>query len=236
MNAQLLKVSLIWSVLGPGTEGFCQWELHAWGGLGTGLVRTEYAIVESRGERQSAERQVAWSVGTDASHSITEKLTFRTGIVASSFGGQAGYWARDLLWEEQEWRVHYLYVPLLVRFNFHRAYAGAGYQLGIPIQGSSTGTFYGPYASGTLSAVHYGSDMKSLLKTDIGVVAEAGYAVTERIDAGLRYNKGLRDIRAHTDGVKDPLYTEQLILAVRYQVLPRAQKEAQAAPLPPEED
>lgn len=230
-----LAMALAASLLSvPGA--FCQWQLQAVGGAGASRLTTDLSAVTSRGEFQVVDRRLSWTIGARASHSITDQLAFSSGLIWSAFYGHNEHWVLGNLAQERDYALHYLYVPLLIHFQWHRARLGAGSQSGIPVLGRITYTDRNAWMGYGMPDHQSSTNNVDLLRMDIGLVAEAGYGITKKLEAGIRYYRGMRDVRDHSDGIMAPLYTEQFALVLSYCFLPKAKpaKMEHQAPVPAE--
>ncbi len=215
------------ALLLPAAHARGQWEVRAMGGPGLSRINTRMHMALGRDEAQAVHHRFSWLLGATATHPITDKLAFGTGLCFSAFNGNNELWIRGNLAQEQQHRLQYMYLPLMVHFRWQGVHAGAGYQFGVPVGCTITYTSHNGWMG--MADQQFSTHDQALLRADMGVVAEAGYDPGKKIGAGLRYSRGLADIRDHSDGLIDPLYTEQLVLVLSYRLLPRARP---APPVP----
>ncbi len=208
------------ALLLPATQARGQWEVRAMGGPGLSRINTQMHLARGRDEAQVVQHRFSWLLGATATHPIMDKLDISSGLLWSAFNGNNELWIRGNLTQEQQWRIQFLYLPLMVHFRWRSAHIGAGYQYGIPVAGTITFTDHNAWMG--MADQQTSTHDLGLLRADMGVVAEAGYDPGKKIGAGLRYSRGLADIKDHSDGLIDPLYTEQLVLVLSYRLLPRA--------------
>lgn len=211
---------------------YSQWELHVRAGIGASRLNTELSLATGRDESQNVQIKPSWSLGVEASHPVANNLGISAGLALSAYHGINEYWVRDNLAQEQEWQLQYLYLPLLIRYYWRRIHIGAGYQCGLPLSGTTTFTDHNEWLGAGMADQRYSSNNIALFRMDIGVVAEAGVAISERFSADLRYYRGQADIKDHRDGIMAPLSPEQFTLGLNYRLLPKPKK-APAEPATP---
>lgn len=209
-----------------------QWEASAFGGAGLGRLPTDLMPVTSRGEFQKILFGPSWLAGLQVRHALSGPLHFATGIHWTCITGRDEYWLRGAMYMSTERRLGYVSLPMLVELDAWRMQLGGGFQFGYLAaqQGWFTQdlTFvYGPYAESQTNEL-------GLHAIDIGLAARLSIAIAERWNAGLRYYRGLADIKDHTDGRLSPLWTEQAVLTVAYQLLPRKRTALRDAARPDE--
>lgn len=207
-----------------------QWEVRALAGAGLSRFNTDMHLAHGRDETQAVQHRFSWLLGATAAHSITDKLAFSSGLCWSAFNGNNELWVRGNLAQEQQWQLQYLYLPLMVHFRWRGARAGAGYQLGIPVASSITFTDHNAWMG--MPDQRSSTHRLDLLRADAGIVAEAGYDLGKKFGVGLRYYRGLSDIKDHSDGLMAPLYPEQFVLVVSYGLLPMAKPAKPEVPVP----
>lgn len=210
-----------------------QWNIRITGGAGLSRMNTDLSPVTSRGEFQVVDRCFSWMLAGSATHKVTGRLSFTTGLYWSFIAGHDEYWIQNVKVQEADRRVHYLSLPMMVHVEFGRFRFGAGYQLATPIVAS--GTFYTyPYANGFGEYSATETKKLGLKHTDIGVVGELGYHISDQIDVGAHYYYGLQDVKDHSDGIRSPLHNEQFVITVGYRVLPKvkAKPSEEVKPLP----
>lgn len=204
-----------------------QWDLHFQAGAGTGRCVTDLGPLSSRGEYQVLEHRPSWTAGLRAGHTITGRLLFTTGLHWTSIGGYDELWVRDRLANSMEHRYHLLTLPLMVQLRLGRFRVGGGYRFGVPLGGKQTYTQYSSVFSPGSTDLVSTTNNPLLEWADMGLLAEASYHGPGRMEFGLRYYRGLVDIRDHSDGFMAPVYPEQVVLLVGYRLLPgKAEREA----------
>lgn len=211
-----------------------QWEVGVQAGAGTGRINTDVFAATSRGEYQVMDQRPSWAAGIWAVHPISGKLVFTTGLHWSSVGGHDEHWQRGYLARSNDHRYHFLSVPMLVQVEFGKFRLGGGYRFGIPLGGRTTYTQHAWEFSLYEHDVVSSTNSPLLEWADMGFVAEASFRGPSQLEFGLRYYRGLLDIRDHSDGFMALLFPEQLVLTVGYRLLPgKGMKNAQA-PVPSE--
>lgn len=198
-----------------------QWELGLQGGAGTGQLVTDLRPAISRGEYQVVDQLPSWTAGAWAAHPITRKFIFSTGLHGSSIGGHDEHWILGHLARSTDHRYHFLSVPLLVQVELGKFRFGGGYRFGVPLGGHVTYTQHAWESSWNQQDVVSTTHSPLLEWADMGLVAEASFRGPARFEFGLRYYRGLLDIRDHSDGFVAPLYPEQLVLSLGYRLLPQ---------------
>ncbi len=211
-----------------------QWEVGLQAGAGTGRINTDVFAVTSRGEYQVVDQLPSWTAGAWAAHPITGKLVFSTGLHWTSIGGHDEHWQRDNLSRSTDHRYHFLSVPMLVQVDLGKFRFGGGYRFGIPLGGHVTYTQHAWEFSWNQQDVVSTTNSPLLEWADMGFVAEATFRGPARLEFGLRYYRGLLDIRDHSDGFMAPLYPEQFVLTVGYRLLPKRASKEVAPPASPE--
>lgn len=196
------------------------WEVRILAGGGIGKMETDLHPTVSRGDRQVVDVRSSWILGGRVSHPVSGPLSLSIGVHWSHIAGHDEYWSQGKKIEEEDRQVHYLCLPMLVQVAFHRIHLGAGYQLALPLTGSGKFHSY-PYANGYGRDVVYVAKDLGLKALDMGLVVEATYHFSDRIDAGVRYFHGVQDMKDHSDGILFPLLNRQLLLTVGYRILPR---------------
>ena len=209
MRSFFEKVLVVIIALDLAPQAFGQWEVGAFAGAGASRINTDMQYVASRGEYQVVDKRFSWALGATVSHSIVMNAHFRTGLIWSAFAGHDELWIRENLTSEEDRKLNYLHVPLLVDFEFHRIRIGAGCQLGILTHAWGSFTDHDPWMVGSPNDQSYTTDQLGLKEMDLGLVAEAGYGITARIEAGVRYYYSMHDIKDHSDGIRAPLSPEQ---------------------------
>ena len=199
-------------------------------GGGAGRIRTNLFPLDSRGEYQVVSYRPSWMAGAVALHPLSTHVAFRTGLYWSFISGHDEYWMKGQLYAEADRRIHYLCLPLLVQVEFHGVHLAAGYRAGFALH--EDGTFITHNEEDDL----YTTENLGLKRLDMGLAAELGYRVSDRIDLGIDYYYGVRDIKDHSDGYLSPLMNEQLVFVVGYRIIPRLQPKAREKeePLPQE--
>ena len=222
------------ALLLPAAHARGQWEVRAMVGPGLSRINTDMHLALGRDEAQAVQHRFSWLLGATATHPITDKLDFGTGLCFSAFNGNNELWIRGNLAQEQQWQLQYLHLPLIVHFRWQGAHVGAGYQLGIPVAGAITFTNHNTWMG--MPDQRSSTHRLDLLRVDAGIVAEAGYDLGKKFGVGLRYYRGLSDIKDHSDGLMDPLYPEQFVLVVSYGLLPKAKPAKPEVPVPASTD
>ncbi|MBK9538207.1 MAG: outer membrane beta-barrel protein [Flavobacteriales bacterium] len=97
-------------------------------------------------------------------------------------------------------------------FVFRGVHVGLGYQLGVPFSEYGTGSTY--YSAFGLEDVSYNSRRLGIKKTDLGVVAEVGYHVSDHFGLSARFYHGLQNIKDPSDGMADG--SHRLCLTVQH--------------------
>lgn len=197
-----------------------QWEVGLQAGVGTGRINTDLFPATSRGEYQVVHQRPSWSAGARATHPISGRLLFSTGLHWTSIGGHDEHWQRSYLSRSTDHRYHFLSVPLLVQLELGKFRLGGGYRFGIPLGGRVTYTQHAWEFSWNQQDVVSSTNSPLLEWADMGFVAESSFRGPARLEFGLRYYRGLLDIRDHSDGFMAPVYPEQLVLTVGYQLVP----------------
>ncbi|MBS1547573.1 MAG: PorT family protein [Bacteroidetes bacterium] len=220
---------LVAALLFPSAHALGQWEVRAYGGAGLSRLNTQMHLAQGRDEAQTVQYRFSWLLGATAAHPITDKLTFGSGLCWSAFNGHNELRIRGNLTQEQQWELQYVYLPLMINFRWQGVHVGAGYQFGVPVANTIAFTDHNAWMgmADSRSSTH----RLDLLRTDMGVVAEAGYAFGGKVGAGIRYYRGLCDIKDHSDGMMDPYYTEQFAVVLSYCFLRQANTQPQA-PVP----
>jgi hypothetical protein len=209
-----------------------QWRVDILAGGGTGRIRTDLYPIESRGEYQVVERRPSLFLGFTAGHTISGPLSFSTGLNWTMISGHDEYWIRGYRVSVSDRKVQYLYAPLIVSFEFHRMRIGGGYQLGVPIHGS--GDFSQNYSWLGPDDRTYSTDDLGLRKVDLGVVGELAYRPLDRVTICARYYYGLQDVKDHSDWEMSPLWNEQLVVVVGYQLFPKRARDPEPKAVPEE--
>ena len=127
---------------------------------------------------------------------------------------------------EADREIHYLCLPLLVQFELHGFHLAAGYRAGFAVFEHGTFVTYNEWMGFGQEDVTYTTDDLGLRRLDMGLATELGYRVSDRIDLGMHYYYGVRDIKDHSDGFLSPLMNEQLIFMVGYRIIPRLRPKA----------
>jgi hypothetical protein len=231
MAAFFFRAAMLVGSVFLGHESAGQWEVRVLAGGGLGQIRTELYPATSRGEYQVVDRRFSWLLGGSATHKLSGPLSFSTGLYWSFIAGHDEYWQQDRKFLVEDRQVHYLCLPMMVNVEVHRFHLGAGYQLATPLIESGTfAYYYSVWGVGLEDKIIDTKDL-GLKHTDLGVLGEFGYRISDRMDIGARYYYGLQDIKDHTDGTRSPLMNEQLVLTVSYRILPKRRAKAEEAPV-----
>ena len=208
-----------------------QWDVRIVGGGGFGRIRSDESPITSRGEYQVVEVRPSFLLGASLGHKIAGPLHFSIGMHWAMLRGHDEYWIVDYKYSEADRRIHYVCVPMLAQFVFRGVHVGLGYQLGVPFSEYGTGSTY--YSAFGLEDVSYNSRRLGIKKTDLGVVAEVGYHVSDHFGLSARFYHGLQNIKDPSDGMAGELYTQQLVLTVGYRIMRRNKKPVQEGlPMP----
>lgn len=208
-----------------------QWDVSVFGGAGLGRLPTDLMPVTSRGEFQEVHSGPSWSAGLAVRHVISAPLHFATGIHWTSMSGRDEYWLRGFMVSSAERRLSYVSLPMLLELDLWRLRMGGGFQVGYLV--AQQGWFIqdltflsGPYTETSTQEL-------GLRDFDIGLVGRISFMLTPRWEAGIRFYRGMTDIKDHTDGYLSPLWTQQLIGTVAYRLWPKCGKAEQpATPVP----
>ncbi|MBK7752537.1 MAG: PorT family protein [Flavobacteriales bacterium] len=147
-------------------------------------------------------------MGASLGHKIAGPLHFSIGMHWAMLRGHDEYWIVDYKYSEADRRIHYVCVPMLAQFVFRGVHVGLGYQLGVPFSEYGTGSTY--YSAFGLEDVSYNSRRLGIKKTDLGVVAEVGYHVSDHFGLSARFYHGLQNINDPIDGMTASFTRQQL--------------------------
>lgn len=136
------------------------------------------------------------------------------------------------MWSSAERRLGYAVLPMLLEAEAGRFRLGGGFQLGVLALQHGRFTYNPRYQPDAYE--EFETDDLGLRRFDIGVAAQASVLIAQRWRLGLRYYRGLSDIKDHTDWHLSPLWTEQSVLTAAYQLLPRKRKVLRDAARPEE--
>lgn len=213
-----------------------QWQVSIFGGAGLGRMPTDLMPVTSRGESQEVVFGPGWIAGGLVSHVLSRPLRFTTGIHWACISGRDEYWVRGMMVNSADRRVGYVALPMLVEADAWRVRLGVGMQAGIlTIQ---YGRFTQDQLFGPYPGKEYETNDLGLRRIDVGLVAQLRVGLGHRWSVGLRYYRGLVDIKDHSDLHLSPLWTEQAVAMFTYQLLPRMRtvlKEAKGREKPAQE-
>ncbi len=140
------------------------------------------------------------------------------------------------MWSSAERRLGYAVLPMLLEAEAGRFRLGGGFQLGVLALQHGRFTYNPRYQPDAYE--EFETDDLGLRRFDIGVAAQASVLIAQRWRLGLRYYRGLSDIKDHTDWHLSQLWTEQVIGIVAYQLLPprrTALRDAKGREAPTEE-
>lgn len=213
-----------------------QWEVSAFGGAGLGRLPTDLSPVTSRGESQEVHYGPGWIAGGQFSHALSRPFRFTTGIHWACISGRDEYWLQDHMWSSAERRLGYAVLPMLLEAEAGRFRLGGGFQLGVLALQHGRFTYNPRYQPDAYE--EFETDDLGLRRFDIGVAAQASVLIAQRWRLGLRYYRGLSDIKDHSDWHLSPLWTEQSVAMFTYQLLPRMRtvlKEAKGREKPAQE-
>lgn len=210
-----------------------QWEASVLGGAGLGRLPTDLGPATGRGESQKVLFGPGWTAGVAMSHALSKPLRFTTGLHWACISGRDEHWlSGGFLWSSAERRLGYAVLPMLLEAEAGRFRLGGGFQLGVLAVQHGRFTYDLRYQPDAYQ--EYETNDLGLRRTDIGVAAQASVLMAPRWRVGLRYYRGLSDIKDQSDMHLSPLWTEQVVLAVAYQLLPRKRKALRDAAKPDE--
>ncbi|MBS1936523.1 MAG: hypothetical protein JSS84_01760, partial [Bacteroidetes bacterium] len=85
------------ALLLPAAHARGQWEVRAMVGPGLSRINTDMHLALGRDEAQAVQHRFSWLLGATATHPITDKLAFGTGLCFSAFNGNNELWIRGNL-------------------------------------------------------------------------------------------------------------------------------------------
>jgi hypothetical protein len=212
---------------------FGQWEASVFGGVGLGRLPTDLRPATGRGESQKVFFGPGWAAGVAVSHALSKPLRFTTGLHWACISGRDEYWLQGgFLWSSAERRLGYAVLPMLLEAEAGRFRLGGGFQLGLLALQHGRFTYDLRYLPDSYQ--EFETNDLGLRRFDIGVAAQASVLISPRWRVGLRYYRGLSDIKDHSDMYLSPLWTEQAVLTGAYQLLPRKRTALRDAAAPDE--
>ncbi|HMQ77410.1 MAG TPA: hypothetical protein PKE21_16520 [Flavobacteriales bacterium] len=211
-----------------------QWQLSVFGGAGLGRLPTDLMPATGRGETQKIFFGTSWSAGLQVRHVLSGPLHFATGIHWTCISGRDEYWIGEFMPNSAERRLGYVSLPMLVEVDAWRLQLGAGFQCGY--LAAQKGRFIRDLMFVPGSTTVTETRELGLRAFDIGLAARLTTTIAERWNVGIRFFRGLADIKDHTDGQLSPLWTQQLIAVVAYRILPKGRRSKQGSPSIPEPD
>jgi opacity protein-like surface antigen len=151
-------------------------------------------------------------IGAFVEIGINEKWAFQPELVYSMQGAKF-----DMLYTEgtdiyntkNTFKLHYLNIPLMFKYNENNLFFEAGPQIGF-LTSAKLKTSIEGFGSGN-------QDVKELFKTiDFGLGFGIGYNFSEQVGANLRYNFGLNNIAETEDGDNTKIKNSVFALSLAY--------------------
>lgn len=143
---------------------------------------------------------------------ISEKWSFQPELIYSMQGSKFDMLyveGTDIYNTENTFKLNYLNIPLMFKYNENKLFFEAGPQIGI-LTSAKLKTSVEGFGSGS-------QDVKELFKTiDLGLGFGIGYNFSEQVGVNLRYNFGLTNIAETEDGDNTKIKNSVFALSLAY--------------------
>lgn len=151
-------------------------------------------------------------IGAFVEIGINEKWAFQPELIYSMQGSKFDMLyveGTDVYNTENTFKLNYLNIPLMFKYNENKLFFEAGPQIGF-LTSAKLKTSVEGFGSGN-------QDVKELFKTiDLGLGFGIGYNFSEQVGANLRYNFGLTNIAETEDGDNTKIKNSVFALSLAY--------------------